>query len=512
MKRWVVGWMLGALVGCSSGGGGPEGAGGSAASPSEISSGTAGGSGAAGAAGALNGSDASGVVNPVPLPAGSREFDGIVNLVDAAAAKEVDDFLVTNHGPRSIFDEHDLTTSLNLFLERYVELYDFVYFLTDHPLPQTTFIGKFQVVTRIAQVGTGNQFQIDADGYKTNGRVKGVIAVQYLKGQYGPFAHEMLHYWANYLDPIFGFGVSTNGSPDPHWGFAGLHGQLGGFDPSTLVCETPSAALPPSCMPLPNGRFHYAADWFAPNANGDVLYAPFELYLMGLLSRSELPPAITVLTDAKRLDNAVNPVTRKVVVDASGMRDVHVDDIVARHGEVKALAKDERAFRAAFVVISATPVLDSVLADVASWAAIFGKRKTDPVIKSFEELTGGRATLDTELGPRRDASQPPPEVRPQYNCNVLAQDCVPAGTGCYLNSPRSICATPLGILRNMPCKDSTDCAAGLECVTGKNGSSCEPFCDPVDRASPISCDKVCLNYIVLTTPEGKIEAGRCLPP
>src|SRR5262249_49929712 len=52
----------------------------------------------------------------VELPAGSREADGIVNLIDADAAKDIDDFLATGMGK--------LTRPLNLFLTYYEERYD----------------------------------------------------------------------------------------------------------------------------------------------------------------------------------------------------------------------------------------------------------------------------------------------------------------------------------------------------------------------------------------------------
>jgi hypothetical protein len=166
----------------------------------------------AGASG--EGGAASGVAY-LPLPKGSRALADVVNLVDAQAAAQLEEFL-TKDSNVSIFEQHGLDVSLNLFLDHYEEVYDFVFFLTDHPLPQTNYIGKFEPVTRPPLRGTGTDIEIFADNYKTNGRVRGVIGIQYLTGQFGPFCHEISHYWANNLDPKFGFDK-------PHWGFAGLH-------------------------------------------------------------------------------------------------------------------------------------------------------------------------------------------------------------------------------------------------------------------------------------------------
>jgi hypothetical protein len=478
-----------------------------------------GGIAAAGAvAGGSGGDDAASDTNALlPLPTGSRELDGVVNLVDSSAAKELDDFIVTEYGIRNLLDIHDLTTTLNLFLEHYEEQYDFVYFLTDHPLPQTSFIGKFEAVSRPAQVGTGNNLQIAADGYETNGRVKGVIGVQYIAGGYGPFAHEMAHYWANYLDPAFGIGAGLTHQDAGHWGYSSVHGELGGFDLASLVCKTPSGAPPSVCSPLPSGKIDYLVDPFAPNVNGpNAPYAPFELYLMGLAPIAAAPPQITVLTDAVMPANSLDPSTGKVVVEASGMKAVNLSDIVARHGQVTELPTKDKAFSAVFVVISATPVPDALLAEVANWSAFFGDRKTDPELKSFASLTGGRATLDTKLGPRRTTTEAPPAIRAPLSCSVLKQDCQgPAGMiGCYLDGQSTLCAVSRGVQRDQPCTESMDCVVGAECLISSTSQKllCEPYCDPTDMTSPVACAKLCPKYITLADPEGHVITGRCLAP
>lgn len=448
--------------------------------------------------------------DPVALPDGSREVDGVVNLVSPEAAQELEDFMVIDHGPRPIWDEHDLNVSLNLFLEHYEELYDFVYLFTDHEL-ETNFAGKFQAVTRTPQVGTGNELQISAEGYRTDGTVKGVLGIQYFAGRYGPLAHEVLHYWANHLDPVFGFGETAG---DPHWGFSGIHGQLGGFEQSTLACETPAGAFPPDCEPLPGGRYRYVVDSFAPNANGpDMPMAPLELYMMGVLPLSQVPPEITVLDAALQVPDSYDLETGTELVEADGMHVVDVTEIVARHGEVPEWPASERALRAAFVVVSAEPAADSVMADVAHWAAVFGSRVNDPSMKSFQELSGGLVTLDTRLGPRRSSTAATPQVRPPATCDVLAQDCMPAGTACHMAGQRTLCTTSLGFERDEPCETSTQCAPGLECVTpGDSGEwFCEPVCEVFDETSPIFCDNLCTNVIYLGIADGELIVGQCFP-
>lgn len=475
--------------------------------------------GTAGSSGnpASNGGPGSDNYTPIRLQGGSRELDGVVNLVDATAAQELEDFIALEQPPTSIFSLHSLNASLNLFLDFYVEQYDFVFFFTDHPLP-SSIIGKFEPVTRPATVGTGNDVQIAALGYRTNGRVKGVIGIQYSPGGFGPFAHEMLHYWAVHFDDSFGFGKGLNEDVGAHWGYAGVHGQLGGFDPATLSCDAPVGALPPDCEPLTNGRFRYRVGWFYPNANGPTIdLAPTELYLMGLLPLESVPQEIPLLLQAEAVDDSFDPDTETILVEADGVGSVSMTDIVDRHGEVKVLSNAARDFSAAFVVLSATPAADDVLNEIAQWAAIFGGRQNDAELRSFAELTQGLATLDTELGPRRGASQPRPPVRPAVTCDLLAQDCEPAGVGCYLAGlaeQPTFCALSGGAAVDESCTSPRDCAPGLTCVESDSSGDplCSPFCDHQDEDSPRACQTVCDRTLYLTDDAGNILNGQCVPP
>lgn len=485
--------------------GGTSGASRGGASGSSGSSGEGGEGGDAGAAG-------SGGTTPdlVPLPPGSRELDGIVNLVDAAAAAELDAYL-TASGTRPYW-EGGLTVSLNLFLEHYVEQYDFVYVITDHPVA-TGAIGRFENVTQPASPGIGKDFDWEREGYKTNGTVRGVIGVQYRPQQYGPFGHEMVHYWANFLHPSFGFGIGLNENAGPHWGYAGMRGVLGGFEASTLRCETPTGAMPPGCTATGSGRTRYVVELFFSNDNGVATpCSPLELYLMGLLPLSEVPPSIPVLTEAEALYDTYDETTGTFIVEASGLDTVAVSDIAAQHGMVRELPEAERAFRAAFVVISAEPASDAVLAEVADWAKIHGNRLEDADILSFEALTGGRATLDTELGARRSVEDPAPEVRVPFGCDVYEQDCDDDKACFFAPHQGGICGLSRGALRDAACDESYDCAPGLDCVANQAGTAgaCEPYCSPDDTA-PDACSSQCPWY-ELVDENDVVVAGICQGP
>jgi hypothetical protein len=235
---------------------------------------------------------------------------------------------------------------------------------------------------------------------------------------------------------------------------------------------------------------------------------------MGLVPSTAVPP-ITVLTDAERLSDEYDPVAGTVVATASGIRTIEIEAIIERHGQVPLRAATERAFRAAFVIVSAAPASDATLNEVANWSAIFGDRMDDPNLPSFADLTGGRATLDTTLGPRRPRSDPPPDMPPEARCDPFTHSgCRNPDTSCYLGGQRTLCALSRGFERGEACESSFDCAPGLECLRRQSSEEavCSPLCDPDDAASPIACETLCDDYFRVSVLDGELTVGRCVVP
>ena len=524
---------VGVLVGCSGGGGsnsdaaagapngvagsagtGVFGAGGSAGSSTPSGAGTANGNGAAGGGGMSASAGSAGA--DLELPAGSKEVDGVVNLVDAAASAELDQFIV-DESLKFPSQRHALNTSLNLFLAHYQEKYDFVFFFTDHLIPDTLVAAKFEPVTSSAGPGGVSALEIAAEGYQTTGRVKGVIGVQYTPGSMPALAHETVHNWANYLDDSFGFGTALDDASSAllHWGYTSVNGQLGGFDGSTLRCETPAGAMPPNCTPLANGRTRYVTGIYAPQTNTfrSVPYAPLELYLMGLIPASEVPPSIQMLTGATFPEFSADGLT--AVTEAAGLKTLAFADIQARHGTAKMLPADARHFDAAFVVLSSTPVPDSVLAEVGNWAAVFGNRKVVNGWSSFEQSTGNRATMSTALTGRRKVGTAPPAPRAATSCDLLAQTCSRPELACYLAGGRA-CALSGNLPLNAPCKAQFSCARGLNCVANSltpDNLVCSPFCDPSpDSSAALACNTLCPGRFAIYQDAGGVQLGAiCVP-
>lgn len=448
----------------------------------------------------------------IRLPSGSQERDGIVNLVDADAADELEDFIL-DESLAYPNERHSLNKSLNLLLEHYEEIYDFVFFFVDHEVPESLNFGKFEDVTRPAEFGGTGDIEVTAAGYRTTGRVKGVVGFPYIEHVYPPLAHEMMHYWGVHLADSFGFGrgLTAADSVLVHWGYADINGQLGGFDGATLRCETPAGAMPPCTAS--NGRTRYVVGAFGPHANAFRAppYAPIELYLMGLSPAAEVPATIRQLTDAKFPEAGADD--EHVVVEASGIRELPFTEIQQRHGVPRLLPENERHFNAAFVVISKTPAPASVMDDVASFAAAFGNRAPNSSWQSLETATLGRATMNTLLGARRKLANPPPPPRTQLTCDPLAQDCRPE-LACYPGGSSGMCALAGSLTVNEACTTPYDCQPGLACVSisGAEGFRCSTICDHVALTGPQGCTTLCPGgYAIFADEHGIPTRGQCRP-
>lgn len=509
--------------GVSSGGslatGGATGAGAPSSGSSAGGAAAGASSGGTGGGGASSGGATSAVVSPpdaVALPPGSRELDGVVNLVDAEAARELDDFLLNEERIHQVLRQR-LTKSFNAFVARYTETYDFLVFITDHPVPESGLAGKFEAINQNPVAGGSPELQIAAGGYRSKGRTRGISVVPYEAGFLPPLSHEAGHFWGNYLDERFPFGTGLTAADayPVHWGYSDVNGQLGGFDGSTLRCETPAAALPPDCTPLASGRTRYLVGNFGPNANAfrHIPFSGFELYLMGLVPANEVPQSFRVLTqgaiDPASFDDAAQD---DLVVEASGVTTVTLAEIQARHGVPPLLSESERNFSAAFVVFSAEPAPDALLREVADWAAVWGNRRTISGWSSFESNTLGRARMNTALGPRRSQSDPAPPPRVRFECDVVAQDCGSPELGCHW--PPALCARSRGIARGEACDGPFACAPGHECMapTSDPGNfRCIAYCDPDSAGTPKSCDTVCPGKEILLQGDDGTSHSVCPP-
>ena len=102
-------------------------------------------------------------------------------------------------------------------------------------------------------------------------QLKGIIYITHNDVIYdGPILHEIMHNFGNYiLDTDYGM---------PHWGNSNVFGRLGGFESMEETADGNTRIM---------GNRRY---WSGP-------YAPLELYLMGFISKDEVPDIIVITED-----------------------------------------------------------------------------------------------------------------------------------------------------------------------------------------------------------------------
>jgi hypothetical protein len=275
---------------------------------------------------------------------------------------------------------------------------------------------------------------------------------------------------------------------------------------------TSSRSSSPNCTAESDGRFRYRVHSFGTGGNDVPALPPLELYLMGLLPLSEVPSPISVLEDATTLDELYDRETSTEVVEAAGIRAVTTQEITDALGVVTELPQGDRAFTAAFVVLSATPASDAVLDLVGTYVAGLSGAVDDPHWPSFEKLTGGRATVDTTLGPRLPIGTAPPALRVPKHCDVYAQDCGSARACYYFSPDGGLCGISRGGTRDEACTRPSDCAPGLTCERNAGGDkmACEPYCNP-DTDADDYCGLMCPLFYY-TDSDDMIVAGACQAP
>lgn len=433
------------------------------------------------------------------LPNGAgREYKGIVNLVDAEATKAIDDYILEADPFMGGSGMLTLETAIRRFYMHYADEYDFLYFVTEHKL-DTSVAGLHGWITKPPMPGTGAEEPICSG--EGPAHLRSAIAIQmYSETAFPPFAHEFAHYSGCHLDDSFGFSRDVDTVFQGHWGMTSANGQLGGFDGNTLFCETPAGAKPPACTPGADGRTRYVVAPFFPNteSRADQPFGPIELYMMGLQPLAEIPQSVWRFDGADfKFEALEKTADGKLVITGTGVTEIKMSDIVAKHGEVPALPADKRSFKSAVVLVTAAPASQAVLDRVAEWAAVFsGEVKSQkPGWVSFTDLTGGRATMSMKLGARQEL--PPGGVLdfscPTYDlCDPRAQNC-PNGLACYGIS--DLYCAPAGKLEDgAECVRDLDCKKGSVCIgspTDIEKFACAPYCDHLNADAPNACAKLC---------------------
>ncbi len=222
--------------------------------------------------------------------------------------------------------------------------------------------------------GTGKyNWNFDYFDY-TNSRFEGYIHIpqrDYILR--GPMLHEVVHNWANYSIDI---GSSS------HWGYLGVGGYLGGWDPVTLDTvqeDVYCAGAQPGYQQFSTGGV----------ANNSVKYASLELYLMGLLPADSVPP---ILKPDSFYYVKVDSV--RECFHASSLDTITIDSLIRQHGERKPSFLDSpKEFSLLFVLITEDEPTSEEWDFVVSSADSLVLQEALPRGQNFWSATGGRGHL-----------------------------------------------------------------------------------------------------------------------
>ncbi len=264
--------------------------------------------------------------DPETPTTGSIEFeDNFVLNEDRSFANLV---LPTSDYNKFITGEGDLRLISNKVYEYLRDDFDYIIILSvESSQPDGLFFGRSTSVSNSIQGLGGSSFDNTAS-YGSDGRLKNIIympRVEYIRN--GPFLHEIAHTWANR-----NFLPTTVGG---HWGYAGVAGQLGGFD--ELVAMEGN-----SYQGRLNGRDGFGT--FANGGNG-IPYGNLELYLMGLIDSDGLEP----------VQVAVNPVAGSAFgqFTADAIETYTPQEMLAENGaRIPSYQNSQKEFRALTIVIS----------------------------------------------------------------------------------------------------------------------------------------------------------------
>jgi Leucine-rich repeat (LRR) protein len=200
------------------------------------------------------------------------------------------------------------------------------------------FYGRFRGVQNKTK-GLGKSIYDSTDSYGSSGRLQGVIHFPYLYGLTGgPGLHEIAHNWGNDL-----IKTEVGG----HWGYSNVGGQLGGWQPNSLVTLADGVYQtkgPLDAEPSSWGSFA--------NGGNSVPYSNLELYIMGMIGADEVGHDIKIAEDFEWTDDF-----SQGIFSASSITNLTMDQIIADKGIREPNHLDsQKNFRAMYVVVSEVPL------------------------------------------------------------------------------------------------------------------------------------------------------------
>lgn len=282
------------------------------------------------------------------------------------------------------------------FLRTHKDEYDFlvIYSNFDFQMP-TTEAKAFYLSVKNDTKGIGQQLFDNSTLFGSNGKLQGMVDMgnvsNIIADPLNPkfedtlflLSHEIMHRWGAYVkfkDANGNISSALLGRDLNHWSYL-----LSGY-----------------------GSVLYGNQW-QDNGNGTFTsianmkyYSPLDLYLMGLYSKTQVPPMLLIADPG--IDPAKIPQTGDIINGT--LQYVTIDDIVAAEGErIPASSEAQKTFKTAFIFITAPGTFTG-----DELYGIEGIR--NGWVSRFSILTDGKAIVSVDSAPAENVPSNPGTVTP----------------------------------------------------------------------------------------------------
>lgn len=277
------------------------------------------------------------------------------------------------------------------FFRTHPDAFDFLVIFSnfDFQMPENEAIALYHGVKNDVQ-GIGKELVDNSELYGSQGTLQGIIDMGNINAMVsnpldpgysdtmGTLSHELLHRWAAEVR----FRRDDNSISDALLGRGGTHWSF--------LLDT-AGSLEYGNRWLDNGNSTFTA------LAGRRYFSPLDLYLMGLLEKSAVPPML--LIDNPEIDPARLPEPGVTITGAA--QSVTIDQIVAAEGErIPAAADSQKNFRIGCLLITRPGTYTA-----ADLPRIRNIMESWPLW--FSGLTGGRGTIAIDATPLPDLPDNP---------------------------------------------------------------------------------------------------------
>jgi hypothetical protein len=334
-----------------------------------------------------------------PGPAHTRSLPGGVEQIGEIVVIEGDDDLVTSDGMGGfgiISDSGQQVLIADRFFTAYPDQFDELVIFTTFDDTGAMGAAAYEISARqdVQGLGTGRPVMDDSEEWGatdhhfaafvnmmlwSNWDTFGVPITNPASPMYSTLGQEFAHRWLAFLHYTDGSGADSTamlGRDAAHWAST-LQTNASVMDGNQIVDNG-------------DGSFTIVASF--------ARYSPLDLYAMGLLPPSQVPPFFRVANPTKAdgvtvIDPAV-PNLRRGQIILGTREDITIDQVISANGlRVPAAADSPHAFRVAFAVVTRPGERASDVTDVA--AKLEESRHVWE--EKFGEYSGGLGTMCTQV-------------------------------------------------------------------------------------------------------------------